>query len=267
VARTARRAAPAGRRVRPAARVSMQMASRQSAHRSRARNSVPVPDPLFGHGDLAASLVVIFPLLLAYQVAVLFGAPVNGADLVTRALYVLCGRSAAAYLLVHASLAIVFLLWMRRIGRQGALRIDVFAPLVLESAIYGLCLGTVISLLMHHALGMSLAQTLAHDTMVTSLGAGVHEELLFRCCGIALLTTIGLMLGLPRRPATAIAMVATALLFALAHHVGAYGEPMLLRAVVYRTLAGLAFAMIYWYRSLGHAVYAHVIYDLALAWM
>ncbi len=225
------------------------------------------PDPLFGHGDLAASLVVIFPLLLAYQVAVLFGAPINGADLVTRALYVVCGRSAAGYLLVHATLAVVFLLWMRRIGRQNALRVDVWAPMVLEAAIYGLCLGTVLSLLMHHALGLSLAQTLGRDTIVSALGAGVHEELLFRCCGIALLTTVGIVLGLPRRPATLVAILVTSVLFALAHHVGVYGEPMLLRAVVFRSLAGVAFAMIYWYRSLGHAVYAHVMYDLALAWL
>ena len=239
-----------------------------SGARSAARSAaLGHPDPLFGHGDLAASLVVIFPLLLAYQVAVLFGAPINGADLVTRALYVVCGRSAAGYLLVHATLAVVFLLWMRRVGRQNALRVDVWAPMVLEAAIYGLCLGSVLSLLMHHALGMSLAQTLGRDTIVSALGAGVHEELLFRSCGIALLTTVGIVLGLPRRPATLVAIFATSLLFALAHHVGVYGEPLLLRAVVFRSLAGVAFAMIYWYRSLGHAVYAHVIYDLALAWL
>ncbi len=40
-----------------------------------------------GHGDVGASLVLIFPLLLAYEVGVLFAGHVNGADVVTRALY------------------------------------------------------------------------------------------------------------------------------------------------------------------------------------
>ena len=31
---------------------------------------------------------------------------------------------------------------------------------------------------------------------------------------------------------------------------------------VFRTIAGAAFALICWYRSLAHAVYAHVLYDV-----
>ena len=38
-----------------------------------------------GHGDLGSSLVLIFPLLLAYEIGVLFAGRVNGADLVTHA--------------------------------------------------------------------------------------------------------------------------------------------------------------------------------------
>ena len=46
-----------------------------------------------GRGDLGASLVLIFPLLLAYEVGVVFAGHVSGVDMVTRALYM---RSAAA---------------------------------------------------------------------------------------------------------------------------------------------------------------------------
>ncbi len=40
-----------------------------------------------GHGELEASLVLVFPLLLAYEIGVLFAGRVNGADVVTCALY------------------------------------------------------------------------------------------------------------------------------------------------------------------------------------
>jgi hypothetical protein len=238
-----------------------------SSSKKRQRVVAAASHPLFGYGDLASSMVVIFPLLLAYQVAVLFGSPVNGADLVTRVLYVACGRSAAAYLLVHASVAALFLLWMRKVQRQTVLRFDVVAPLLLDSAIYGLCLASLLSLLMHHGFGLSLSQTFGRDTLVSAAGAGVHEELIFRCAGIAILSASLLLVGIPRPSATALAIITTSIAFAAAHHLGQYGEPLSLHAMLYRSLAGAVFAVIYWYRSLGHAVYAHTLYDLSVAWL
>ena len=78
-----------------------------------------------GHGDLAASLVLIFPLLLAYEVGVLFAGTVNGADVITRAVYGVLGRT--TYLLVYAAIALVFLMWIRREKRWTTLSIDVAA--------------------------------------------------------------------------------------------------------------------------------------------
>jgi len=49
-----------------------------------------------GHGDLEASLVLVFPVLLAYEIGVLFAGRVNGADVVTRALYATLGMSVLA---------------------------------------------------------------------------------------------------------------------------------------------------------------------------
>ncbi len=48
-----------------------------------------------GHGDLASSLVLIFPLLLIYEIGVLFSGRVNGADMVTRAVYAAAGSRLA----------------------------------------------------------------------------------------------------------------------------------------------------------------------------
>ena len=47
-----------------------------------------------------------------------------------------------------------------------------------------------------------------------------------------------------------------------AHHLGAHGEPWGLHVFAFRCLAGVVFGLIFWFRSLAHAVYAHTLYDL-----
>src|SRR5262249_1016225 len=95
--------------------------------------------PWWGHGDLAASLVRVFPRLLAYEVGVLFAGSVNGADVVTRLVFAALGRP--AYLALHAVIAVGFLLWIRRGRRWATLRLEVAAPVILEAALYALTLG------------------------------------------------------------------------------------------------------------------------------
>ena len=212
--------------------------------------------PRFGHGDLAASLVLIFPLLLAYEVGVLFAGRVSGADVITRAVHGTLGRT--TYLLVYAAIAIAFLVWIRRGRGWTALRLEVAAPVILEAAIYALTLGALLALVCHRLLGLGLGAA----EVVNALGAGVHEELVFR---------LGLMCGLvwlfrDSRFALVLAIVASSIVFALAHHIGPYGEPVTTYALVYRSLAGAVFALVFWYRSLAHAVYAHVFYDVLVYW-
>lgn len=212
-----------------------------------------------GHGDLAASLVLIFPLLLVYEVGVLFGGQVNGADVVTRLLYAALG-SRTLYLLVHAALALAFLLWIRRADRWSTLRLEVAAPVVLEAAIYAFTLGAVITLVMQHVLGLALSGM----SIISACGAGVHEELVFRLGLLA--GIVALLRGHAHRTvAITLAFAISAPLFAMAHHVGMYGEPFTWHAFAFRTLAGLAFAAMFWFRSLAHAVYAHALYDIVVA--
>jgi hypothetical protein len=209
-----------------------------------------------GHGDLAASLVLIFPLLLAYEVGVLFAGSVNGADVITRAVYGVLGRT--TYLLVYAAIAILFLLWIRREKRWTTLSIDIAAPVLLEAAIYALTLGALITLVVDRMLGLGLTG----GELVNALGAGVHEELVFR---LGLLCSL-VALFRQTRLGIALAIVISSVVFSLAHHVGIYGEPFTMHAFVYRCLAGGVFAMIFWYRSLAHVVYAHVFYDVLVYW-
>jgi hypothetical protein len=219
--------------------------------------------PWWGHGDLAASLVLVFPLLLVYEVGVLFAGSVNGADVVTRLLYAALGRP--AYLALHALIAIGFLLWIRRGRRWTTLRLEIAAPMILEAALYALTLGAVISLILERVLGLGLSTA----SVIDALGAGVHEELVFR---LALLGgLVAFAAGSPaaaRRPRLAVlgALVLSSIAFSLAHHIGGYGEPWAARAFAFRVLAGAALGAIFWFRSLAHAVYAHAIYDLLVYW-
>ena len=212
-----------------------------------------------GHGDLEASLVLVFPVLLAYEIGVLFAGRVNGADVVTRALYATLG-SRTLYLLVHAVLAALFLVWIRGAKRWDSLRLEIVAPVVLEALIYALTLGAVITVILNHLLGMGTG-----SSVVSALGAGVHEELVFRLGLLAGMVTFLRGGGTDRRVAVLIAFACSAPLFALAHHAGANGEPFTWHAFAFRTFAGLAFGAIFWFRSLAHAVYAHALYDLVVA--
>src|SRR5437899_1068459 len=95
-----------------------------------------------------------------------------------------------------------------------------------------------------------------------SLGAGVHEELVFRLGAMDGALALLSRTRLPRPAAFAIALGASALLFSAAHHWGVHGEPFVTQVFLDRALAGVLFGLIFWYRSFAHAIYAHVLYDL-----
>lgn len=219
-----------------------------------------------GHGDLGASLVLIFPLLLVYEIGVLFAGQVNGADLVTRTVFAAAG-SRAAYLALYAAIAIGFLIWIRHTRRGDTLGLALAGPVLLEAALYALSLGALVTLIVDRLLGLGLTV----PSVISAIGAGVHEELVFRLALIAGLVALGRRLG--RRPgdplggrlAVALAIVASSLVFAAAHHVGRLGEPWSAHVFAFRAVAGVVFGAIFWFRSLAHAVYAHVLYDLLVA--
>jgi hypothetical protein len=214
----------------------------------------------WGHGDLAASLVLVMPLFLTYQIGVLFYGNVNGADVVTRAAYGALGRS--TYLLVNATLAIGFLVWLRRTQRWNTLRLEIVAQVFLEAAIYALTLGALVTLLLERVLGLGLSL----HSLVDALGAGVHEELVFRLALLGGLVALLQRSELDPRLGVAIAMVVSAVAFSAAHHAGTYGEPFTTHAFAFRCLAGVAFGLVFWFRSLAHAVYAHALYDILVYW-
>lgn len=98
--------------------------------------------------------------------------------------------------------------------------------------------------------------------ILTYIGAGIYEEVLFR---------LGLFVGgyfilrivrLPKVAAVLLAAAGAAFAFAAAHHIGPYGEPMNAYVFLFRTLAGLYFTALFVGRGFGIAVGAHAGYDV-----
>ena len=245
---------------RPMNRPVNRAASRRGPRGPRNRAAAPAATSAFGRGDVAASLVLIFPLLLVYQLAIVVWPSVVATDPVSRALFSAChGRS--GYLLVQALIAAGFLWWLHATGRARALALAVVAPVALEASLIALVMWLGLPALVHHALGLGVGSSVA-----SAIGAGVYEELTFRLLLVGGVLKVAEAAGLSRRVAAVLAVTAAALIFALAHHAGAAGESWSRAAFAFRALAGLALGATFWFRSLAHATYAHVIYDLLVLW-
>jgi membrane protease YdiL (CAAX protease family) len=98
--------------------------------------------------------------------------------------------------------------------------------------------------------------------IVTYVGAGIYEEVVFRLVLFALLDFIGRWTGLPAKLAFVLAALASAGLFSAAHHVGPFGEAFDSYIFLFRMLAGVYFAVLFRLRGFGIAVGTHALYDI-----
>ncbi|MBC8369422.1 MAG: CPBP family intramembrane metalloprotease [Planctomycetes bacterium] len=119
---------------------------------------------------------------------------------------------------------------------------------------------------------LDIAEKLSlHAKLAIAAGAGLYEELIFRVLllgGLAILLR-GLFLNffsdaVARKLGMVLALVSSAIVFAAAH--GATGDSSALETgpLVYRSLAGIAFGLLYWFRGLAVCAYAHAAYDAIL---
>ena len=225
--------------------------------------------------NLVTSVVLILPLFIFYEIGVLFTDVMNGADLFTATLLELTGPR--QFVLIQLSLLIVLLIGILYLKHRQKFEFRQCLPVLVESGIYALTMGTVIIFLMVDLLGIDprlvwpaaaagAPQPVANsvfDRVVLSAGAGVHEEFLFRFLIMGGLLLAGeRWFGLRRWSALAVAIVVSSILFSLAHHLGPLGEPLRVGVFVYRLIAGAFFAIIYAFRNIAVAVYTHTFYDL-----
>ena len=104
--------------------------------------------------------------------------------------------------------------------------------------------------------------TPAAGQLVTYIGAGIYEEVLFRLGLFSIVYFLLRVVLIPRPVAMAVAAVGAAGAFAAAHHIGPNGEEMESVRFLFRVLAGLYFTFLYVARGFGIAVGAHAGYDI-----
>ncbi|MES2792182.1 MAG: CPBP family glutamic-type intramembrane protease [Planctomycetota bacterium] len=221
-------------------------------------------------------LIFLLPLLAVYEVGVLWlggeGAPHlrNGADYWMRDWLLQQGWDAQWLLPV---LVIAALLAWQIAGRfTWNLRFDTLIGMAAESLLFACLLLLLaqaqdavfqqyidplnLAVAPPAALGSPTARTVSY------VGAGIYEEVLFRLLALPLLFVALRLLLVPDRWATVAAVIGTSLLFSLAHYVGASADTFTYFSFVFRTVAGLFFAILFVLRGFGITVGSHAAYDV-----
>ncbi|MEM6295754.1 MAG: CPBP family intramembrane glutamic endopeptidase [Myxococcota bacterium] len=220
---------------------------------------------LSGRLDGLSSAILVFPLFLVYQIGILSGRGQNGVDFLTRALIELGKQDVTNYLITMTVLLVAYAAVIVLLRKRGSFSPQAFGPMLLESSIYALIMGSIILFVMRKFLGvlpgLFIGVNNPVDVLVISAGAGFHEELLFRLFimgGLAWLLT-----GLTgKRRAWLIALAVSSVLFSVAHHIGPSGEAFTFAAFIYRCLAGVFFALVYQVRGFAVAAWTHALYDV-----
>lgn len=104
--------------------------------------------------------------------------------------------------------------------------------------------------------------TPATGQLVTYIGAGIYEEVLFRLGLFSIAYFILRLVFIPKLFAIVLSAVAAALIFAAAHHIGPHGEEVVTTRFLFRLVAGLYFTALYVLRGFGITVGAHAGYDI-----
>jgi hypothetical protein len=219
-----------------------------------------------------ACFLFLFPLLAAYEGGLIWlggdqaARLRNGADAWLRWALEVFG---AGHVLVAPAIILGLLLlwsWWRWADRPSD-PITTWFGMAFESVIFAVVLwqfsrnfGPIID-----GLGIKLqitVRTAPPAQILTFIGAGIYEEVLFRLGLFSGLVLLLRTVGIPTILAIVVGACVAAVAFAAAHHIGPYGEKMRADYFVFRTVAGLFFTLLYATRGFGIAVGAHAGYDV-----
>lgn len=239
-----------------------------------AKSKPDVQAAVAGHGyfawsrDPAVGLFAVLPLWLGYEALRFWLTPDerNLSEWLLLDLFARLGPTVGAIL--HVGFGIATFVAMRSVVRRQIPWSRVALVLVLEGMVYGLLLGPLAGALAEPAarlLGPSATgdrQRLVQD-LVSSLGAGIFEELVFRLGLMSLLVWLWLRAArafdLPRAAGAVAAVIVSAVLFSLHHHLR---EPYDHGVFLFRAMAGVILGFLFWFRGFGVCVYTHAMYDV-----
>jgi hypothetical protein len=229
----------------------------------------------------SAELVLTLPIVLLYQLGVVFLGVRNATDVVTSRLLELVHGDLLEYLALTGGIGLATVAFFAVVGRGQALRPGKMVQIALEGAVYA----AAMSLATSWVVGKLFAG--AHPrieggplpALVMSLGAGFYEELAFRAVlfglGAKLLVWLfakprGGPPGIDRSRSLAAAgwtcawALASASVFSGMHYVGALGDSFDMRSFVARGVLGLALTLVFAARGFAAAVWTHALYDISV---
>lgn len=220
------------------------------------------------------SLVFLAPLLAIYEAGVIFlggrapDAIRNGADHWMRAWL---GQAGLGQSLVLPGLILVGLLvWHVCAHYPSRVSVDTLAGMCAESLLFAFLLIVFAQCqeFLFQSIGrlqiLSTIPRVVGARVVTYIGAGIYEEVLFRLCLLPALYGLFRLSRLSATWAAALAVLSSSLAFALAHHIGPSAEPLQLFTFTFRALAGSFFAVLFVMRGFGITVGCHATYDIVV---
>ena len=98
----------------------------------------------FGYGKVPSSLLLVFPLFLIYEIGLLLTPATNGVDFISTRVFQLLGSDPQDYLIAHLVLGGLYLGYLTLLWKRRVLSLDGVAPMMLESVVYALTLGSFI---------------------------------------------------------------------------------------------------------------------------
>ncbi|MBV8126330.1 MAG: CPBP family intramembrane metalloprotease [Planctomycetaceae bacterium] len=228
------------------------------------------------------SLSLVLPIMLAYELGVLWQGGASAASVRTGAdawmRHILASLGLVDQWLPPLALVVILLGWQVASSRDWRFSPSILPVMLLESCVLAVALVGVsrlidlgFSVLDRNALPvLSVVSPPARTSLtplIGCLGAGVYEEALFRLVLIPILFALLRLLQTPQVLASALAVTGSALLFSLAHHAGTPGEAFTWFVFVFRWMAGVFFAWVFVIRGFGIAVGTHTAYDIFVGWV
>jgi hypothetical protein len=224
------------------------------------------------------SILLALPLLLLYEAGAFaltgsaYAGVRNGADVLLKSLFINFGGRRGLIVFDVLLFGIGAFLVIRDWKRSGGmLKAGVFGTMLLESTVYAALFGVVVGRLTAMVLGaprllqIGGGQLDMRTQLVTSLGAGIYEEILFRVIITGgLLLIARRVLKLEGARGKVLAVVASALIFSAFHYVGSLGDTFTMQSFVFRAIAGVIFSALYVTRGLGVTAWTHALYDVMI---
>ena len=165
--------------------------------------------------------------------------------------------------------------WHHVTKRDWKLRPEVISGMLCESFLVGLMI-LVIAQVFSQWIPTDDATAAVRDFagpvkqvpyMLSFLGAGIYEELLFRLILLSGAIAFCRSIGTDKTSAITLSVVAISLLFAAAHYKLFFhaGLDFTWYSFVFRVFAGALFSVLFLYRGFGIVVGTHVVYDVLVA--